>query len=192
MTDLASKRIVVTGGSGFLGGHLVERLKKSGCSKVFAPTHKEYDLTQIDAIERLFEVHQPEVLIHGAAVVGGIGANRANPGRFFYENAIMGIQLIESARLHGVEKTVVLGHARSIPRGRSLVRLSRRDERTVRARKKNDACTMPGLSRTVRNECGLSAACKSLRTARQFRSAIVARHSRAYTQMCRSDGGGEE
>ena len=116
MTDLASKRIVVTGGSGFLGSHLIERLKKAGCSKVFAPTHKEYDLTQIDAIERLFEVHQPEVLIHGAAVVGGIGANRANPGRFFYENAIMGIQLIESARLHGVEKTVVLGTICAYPK----------------------------------------------------------------------------
>jgi GDP-L-fucose synthase len=116
MTDLKSKRIVVTGGSGFLGSHLVDRLKRSGCNSVFAPTHKECDLTRFDAIERLLDEHRPDVLIHGAAVVGGIGANRANPGRFFYENAIMGIQLIESARRHGVGKTVVLGTICAYPK----------------------------------------------------------------------------
>jgi len=116
MTELIGKRIIVTGVSGFLGSHIVERLAETGCSNVFAPTHKEFDLTRLDAIERLFEKHQPEVLIHGAAVVGGIGANRANPGRFFYENAIMGIQLIESARRHGVEKTVVLGTICAYPK----------------------------------------------------------------------------
>src|SRR6185503_15671274 len=89
---------------------------KSGCSNVFAPTHSEFDLTRDDAIERLFTEHQPEVLIHAAAVVGGIGANRTNPGRFFYENAIMGIQLIESARRHGIEKTVVLGTICAYPK----------------------------------------------------------------------------
>ena len=109
MIDLKDKRIVVTGGSGFLGSHLIERLKRSGCAEVFAPSHKEFDLTQAYAVESLFAAYRPQILIHGAAVVGGIGANRANPGRFFYENAIMGIQLIESARQHEVEKTVVLG-----------------------------------------------------------------------------------
>lgn len=116
MMDLKNKRIVVTGGSGFLGSHLVGRLKQSGCSNVFAPTHQEFDLTRNDSIGRLFDAFKPDVLIHGAAVVGGIGANRANPGRFFYENAIMGIQLIEAARLHGVEKTVVLGTICAYPK----------------------------------------------------------------------------
>jgi len=113
---LADKRIVVTGGSGFLGSHLVRRFERMGCRRVFAPLHSDYDLTRADAVERLFVEHRPEVLIHMAAVVGGIGANRANPGRFFYENAIMGIQVIEAARRHGVEKTVVLGTICAYPK----------------------------------------------------------------------------
>ena len=116
MIDLVNKRIVVTGGSGFLGKHLINRLERAGCHNVIVPIHKEYDLTRIDAIERLFNEQKPEVLIHMAAVVGGIGANRENPGRFFYENAIMGIQLIEAARSFGVEKTVVLGTICAYPK----------------------------------------------------------------------------
>jgi GDP-L-fucose synthase len=116
MIDLVNKRIVVTGGSGFLGKHLINRLERAGCHNVIVPMHKEYDLTRIDAIERLFNEQKPEVLIHMAAVVGGIGANRENPGRFFYENAIMGIQLIEAARRFGVEKTVVLGTICAYPK----------------------------------------------------------------------------
>ena len=80
------------------------------------PAHSDFDLTRADAVERLFVEHRPEVLIHLAAVVGGIGANRANPGSFFYDNAIMGIQLIESARRHQVEKTVVLGTICAYPK----------------------------------------------------------------------------
>ena len=113
---LPEKRIVVTGGAGFLGSHLVQRLQAIGCRNVFVPRHSEYDLTQFDAIQRLFREHRPEVVMHLAATVGGIGANRASPGRFFYDNAIMGIQLIEAARRFGVDKTVVLGTVCAFPR----------------------------------------------------------------------------
>jgi GDP-L-fucose synthase len=114
--DLTGKRIVVTGGAGFLGSHLVRRLLDAGCRNVFVPISSEYNLTDIAAIDRLFVEHRPEILIHAAAVVGGIGANRANPGRFFYENAIMGIQLIEVARRYTVEKVVVLGTICAYPK----------------------------------------------------------------------------
>ena len=116
MIHLAEKRIMVTGGAGFLGRHLIRRLGQKGCLNVYVPTQDEYDLTRIDAVEHLFDEHRPEVLIHLAAVVGGIGANLANPGRFFFDNAIMGIQLIEAARRRGVEKTVVLGTICAYPK----------------------------------------------------------------------------
>ena len=116
MIRLPEKRIVVTGGAGFLGTHLIRRLRQMGCRSVFVPIYSDYDLTRVDAVERLFAEHRPEVLIHLAAVVGGIGANRANPGHFFYDNAIMGIQLIEAARRHEVEKTVVLGTICAYPK----------------------------------------------------------------------------
>jgi len=116
MIQLPEKRILVTGGGGFLGRHLIAGLEARGCADVLAPSHKQFDLTRSEAIERLFEEHRPEVLIHMAAVVGGIGANRLNPGKFFYDNAIMGIQLIEAARRFGVEKTVVLGTICAYPK----------------------------------------------------------------------------
>ncbi len=116
MIQLPEKRILVTGGSGFLGRHLIAGLETMGCADVLAPSHKEVDLTNSETIDRYFEEHRPEVLIHMAAVVGGIGANRLNPGKFFYDNAIMGIQLIEAARRFGVEKTVVLGTICAYPK----------------------------------------------------------------------------
>ncbi len=116
MIDLKNKKIAVTGGRGFLGSHLIERFKNEGCTNLFVVKSSEYDLTRAEAIERLFAAHKPEVLIHMAAVVGGIGANRENPGKFFYDNAIMGIQLIETARRNGVEKTVVLGTICAYPK----------------------------------------------------------------------------
>jgi GDP-L-fucose synthase len=116
MIDLRSKRICVTGGAGFLGTFVVNALRERGCRNVFVPRRRDYDLTTTDGIERLFGDARPEVLIHLAAVVGGIGANRRNPGSFFYHNAIMGIQLIEYARRLGVEKTVMLGTICAYPK----------------------------------------------------------------------------
>jgi GDP-L-fucose synthase len=116
MTDLISKRILVTGAHGFVGRHIVTRLEDLGCRQIIAPRHGECDLIKQDAIEVVFRRHRPEIIIHAAAAVGGIGANRVNPGRFFYENAMMGLQLIESARRHATEKIVVLGTICSYPR----------------------------------------------------------------------------
>jgi len=114
--DLAAKRTLVTGGAGFLGSRIVARLRSAGAKEIAAPRRAEYDLTQAEAVERLFREFRPEVVIHAAATVGGIGANRDNPGRFFYENAIMGIQVVEACRRWAVEKTVVLGTVCSYPK----------------------------------------------------------------------------
>ena len=116
MTDLATKRILVTGGNGFLGRHVVDALRDAGATDVATPRSADYDLRDAEAIRRCLEDTRPEVVIHLAAVVGGIGANQANPGRFFYDNAIMGIQLIEQARLAGVEKFVTAGTVCSYPK----------------------------------------------------------------------------
>jgi len=116
MTEITTKRITVTGGTGFLGSHLVDCLRGMCCRDILVPTHRDFDLTRIDAIERLFKEQRPEVIIHLAGTVGGIGANRASPGQFFYENAIMGIQLIEAARRFHTEKVVVIGTICAYPK----------------------------------------------------------------------------
>ena len=112
----AGKRVILTGGAGFLGSYVAELLKARGCPDPFIPRSHEYDLRREEAIVRLLERVRPQVVIHLAAVVGGIGANRANPGRFFYENLIMGVQLIEQSRVFGVEKFVTVGTVCSYPK----------------------------------------------------------------------------
>jgi len=116
MLDLTKKRIVVTGGAGFLGSFVVDHLRAKGCENVFVPRSSQYDLTQAGGVNAMFDAFRPEVIFHLAAVVGGIGANRENPGSFFYKNAIMGLHLIEAARVRGVEKTVVAGSICSYPK----------------------------------------------------------------------------
>lgn len=110
------KRIVVTGGSGFLGSHVVDKLRGRGARDIFIPRSSEYNLTKDEAIVRLYKEARPDIVIHLAAVVGGIGANRENPGRFFYENLIMGTQLIEQARLFGIKKFVAIGTICAYPK----------------------------------------------------------------------------
>ena len=111
-----SKKVLVTGGAGFLGSYVVKMLRDRGCSEVFVPRSKDYDLREKDPIVRLLENTHPDIIIHMAAVVGGIGANRKSPGRFFYENAIMGIQLIEQSRRMEVPKLVCVGTICAYPK----------------------------------------------------------------------------
>ena len=111
-----NKRVVVTGGAGFLGSYVVEGLRASGCGEVFVPRSGDYDLVDNEAVKRLYKDASPNVVIHLAARVGGIGANRANPGKFFYDNLMMGAQLMEQARVHGVEKFVAMGTICAYPK----------------------------------------------------------------------------
>jgi len=113
---LAGRRVMVTGGGGFLGRVVVDRLGRAGVTGIFVPRSRDYDLRERSGVDRALADGRPEVVIHLAAVVGGIGANRENPGRFFYENAIMGIQLMEASRLAGVAKFVTVGTVCAYPK----------------------------------------------------------------------------
>jgi GDP-L-fucose synthase len=114
--DWPSTRVVVTGGAGFLGAVVVQKLRSRGCQQVFVPRSKSCDLRDRDAVTRLFEETRPDLVIHLAAVVGGIGANRANPGRFFYDNIMMGVRIMEYARRFDVRKVVALGTICAYPK----------------------------------------------------------------------------
>jgi GDP-L-fucose synthase len=111
-----NQRVVVTGGAGFLGSFVVEQLRAKGCREVIAPRSREYDLVQMDAVRRLYADTNPDMVLHLAARVGGIGANKANPGRFFYDNLMMGTQLIEVGRQRGLKKFVALGTICAYPK----------------------------------------------------------------------------
>ena len=115
MLSLRGRKITVTGGAGFLGSHVVRRLVERG-AEVFVPRSRELDLVSGDAVRRLYREKGPEIVIHLAAQVGGIGANRENPGRFFYENLMMGVQLMEEGRRAGIEKFVGIGTVCAYPK----------------------------------------------------------------------------
>ncbi len=116
MNFFSDKTVCVTGGAGFLGSHIVEKLKARGCSRIFVPRSRDYDLRERGAIRRMFADAQPDVIIHAAAVVGGIGANQRNPGRFLYDNAMMGLQLMDEAKDRGIHKFVQLGTVCAYPK----------------------------------------------------------------------------
>jgi GDP-L-fucose synthase len=112
----AGKRVVVTGGAGFLGSFVVEQLRARGCQQIFVPRSSEYDLVDMDGVRRLYDDAKPDLVIHLAARVGGIGANRANPGKYFYDNLMMGVQLIDEGRRRGLPKLVAAGTICAYPK----------------------------------------------------------------------------
>jgi len=111
-----NKRVLVTGGAGFLGAHVVKKLESAGCGSIFVPRQKEYNLVEMGAVKRVFKESSPDIVFHLAAEVGGIGANQKKPGKFFYNNTMMGAQLLEEARKNGVEKIVAMGTVCSYPK----------------------------------------------------------------------------
>ena len=116
MSFWSKKRVLVTGGAGFLGSFVVEKLQERGCKDIFVPRSKDYNLIEMEAVKRLYKDANPNVVIHLAAKVGGIGANRANPGKFFYENLMMGVQMMEVGRQVGLEKFVAVGTVCAYPK----------------------------------------------------------------------------
>jgi len=112
----AGVRVVVTGGAGFLGSAVVEQLRARGCEHVIVPRARDYDLVEIEAVRRLYADARPDLVIHLAARVGGIGANRMNPGKYFYDNLMMGVQLIEEGRKRGLAKLVAAGTICAYPK----------------------------------------------------------------------------
>lgn len=116
MSKLTNKRITVTGGAGFFGTYIVKKLKEAGCKNIFVVRSKEYDLVTNEAVKMVYQDAKPDIVIHLAGRVGGIGANKQNPGKFFYDNLMMGVQMMEQGRLVGIEKFVAVGTICAYPK----------------------------------------------------------------------------
>src|SRR5216117_1713644 len=116
MSFWSNKRVLITGGAGFLGSFVVEKLRQRGCKDIFDPRRKDYDLVEMEAVKRIHKDTQPNMVIHLASRVGGIGANQANPGKFFYDNLMMGAQLMEVGRQAGLEKFVAISTICAYPK----------------------------------------------------------------------------
>jgi GDP-L-fucose synthase len=110
------KRVLVTGGAGFLGSSVAQKLRERDCKDIFVPRSKDYDLVQMKSVERVYEDSKPDIVIHLAAKAGGIGINRENPAKFFYDNLMMGVQMMEVGRLVGIEKFVAVGTVCAYPK----------------------------------------------------------------------------
>ena len=186
MSFWSDKRVCVTGGAGFLGGFVQAELRAQGAEQIFVPEYPEYDLTKHDDIVRMLADAKPDVIIHLAAVVGGIGANMANPGTLLLRQRDHGHPAhrggapgrrgqVRRARHHLRLPEV---RADPVPRGRPLERLSRGDQRALRAGQEDDARPVPGVPPAVRLRRHLPAAGQPVRPARQLRPRVQPRHPR--------------
>ena len=181
----SDKRVLVTGGAGFFGSFVVDELRRRGATNVFVARSKDYNLVEREGCRRAIADAKPDLVFHLAARVGGIGANRASPGLFLYDNAMMGLQLLEECRLAGVPKTVIAGTICAYPkfapvpfkRRRPVERLSRGDQRAVRHREEAVARAEPGVSRAVRRQFDRAVPGQHVRPAGQLRSRDVTRDS---------------